>query len=103
MCRKVATGPFTLDLSICRTNHLLVCTVTGIAPFVSYVRTLYRDWEGGISPMPGNPKLYCLQGASRSWGLRFRDGFRGDSNQAARVKHRTKVDRTCAEAHWRDE
>ena len=47
-----------LDLRSGRTNHLLVSTVTGIAPFVSYVRTLYRDWKSGDGPMPGNHKLY---------------------------------------------
>ena len=58
MCRKIAKGRFMLDLRSGRTNHLLVSTVTGIAPFVSYVRTLYRDWKSGDSPMPGNHKLY---------------------------------------------
>jgi len=43
LMRKVAKGRFTLDTNSGRTNHLLVCTVTGIAPFVSYVRTLYQD------------------------------------------------------------
>jgi ferredoxin--NADP+ reductase len=42
LCRKIAKGRFTLDLRTGRTHHLLVSTVTGIAPFVSYVRTLYR-------------------------------------------------------------
>src|SRR6266850_402169 len=67
LCRKIAKGRFTLDLRSGRTRHLLVSTVTGIAPFVSYVRTLYRDWKKGDSPLPGDHKLYCLQGASRSW------------------------------------
>src|SRR5712671_8197087 len=42
-CRRVAKGRFTLDTKSGRTNHLLLCTVTGIAPFVSYVRSLHRD------------------------------------------------------------
>ena len=46
-CRKIAKGRFTLDLRSGRTQHLLVATVTGVAPFVSYVRTLYRDWKDG--------------------------------------------------------
>ena len=36
--RKAAKGRFTLDLKSGHRNHLLLCTVTGIAPFVSYVR-----------------------------------------------------------------
>src|SRR6202043_1745251 len=43
LCRKISKGRFTLDLKSGRTNHLLLATVTGIAPFVSYARTLYRD------------------------------------------------------------
>ena len=39
LCRKVAKGRFTLDVRSGRTQHLLLATVTGIAPFVSYVRT----------------------------------------------------------------
>ena len=37
--RKTAKGRFTLDTTSGRTRHLLLCTVTGIAPFLSYVRT----------------------------------------------------------------
>src|SRR4030081_512757 len=40
LCRKISKGRFTLDLKSGRTNHLLLATVTGIAPFVSYARTL---------------------------------------------------------------
>jgi ferredoxin--NADP+ reductase len=67
LCRKISKGRFTLDLKSGRTKHLLLATVTGIAPFVSYVRTLHRDWKSGNSDMPGNHKLFCLQGGSRSW------------------------------------
>jgi ferredoxin--NADP+ reductase len=49
LCRKIAKGRFTLDLRSGRTHHLLLATVTGIAPFVSYARTLYRDWKAGNS------------------------------------------------------
>ena len=42
LCRRIAKGRFLLDLRSGRANHLLVCTVTGVAPFVSYVRTVSR-------------------------------------------------------------
>src|SRR5271165_749649 len=35
LMRKVPKGRFTLDTTKERVNHLLVCTVTGVAPFVS--------------------------------------------------------------------
>src|SRR5260370_8427363 len=68
LMRKVAKGRFTLDTRSGRTNHLLVCTVTGIAPFVSYVRTLYQDWKE--SKFTGEHKLFLLTAASRSWASR---------------------------------
>ena len=47
LMRKIPKGRFTLDTKGGRTNHLLVATVTGVAPFVSYVRSLYKDWKEG--------------------------------------------------------
>jgi ferredoxin--NADP+ reductase len=62
--RKVAKGRFTLDIKSGRTEHLLLATITGIAPFVSYVHTMYKDWKNGGSPLPGNHKLYCKEEAA---------------------------------------
>ena len=45
--RKVAKGRFTLDTTSGRTNHLLLATVTGVAPYVSYVRSLRKDGAEG--------------------------------------------------------
>jgi ferredoxin/flavodoxin---NADP+ reductase len=72
-CRKISKGRFTLEMKSGRTQHLLLATVTGIAPFVSYARTLYRDWKSGGNPMPGDHKLYCVMGASRSWEFGYKD------------------------------
>jgi len=65
LMRKVPKGRFTLDTQSGRTLHLLVSTVTGVAPFVSYVRHLYRDWKEGR--FSGEHKLFLVNGASRSW------------------------------------
>jgi len=67
--RKTAKGNFTLDLSGGRANHFLVATVTGVAPFVSYVRSLYHEWETAKSS--GTPRLFIIEGASRSWELGY--------------------------------
>src|SRR5208283_3313014 len=45
--RKVPKGRFSLEMQNGRTNHLLISTVTGVAPFVSYVRTLSQEWKEG--------------------------------------------------------
>jgi ferredoxin--NADP+ reductase len=63
--RKVAKGNFTLDEKSGRRMHFMVATVTGVAPFVSMVRTLVRDEEAG-KPSAGH-RAFLLQGASRSW------------------------------------
>jgi len=63
--RKAPKGRFVLDGARGPRNHLLVCTVTGIAPFISYIRSLYRDWKEG--KFPQGQKLFLLNGASRSW------------------------------------
>src|ERR1700677_2454399 len=63
--RRISKGRFTLDLKSGHRNHLLLSTVTGVAPYVSYVRTLYADWKE--NKFPGDLHLYVIQGASRSW------------------------------------
>ena len=53
--RKVPKGKFSLQTQNGRRNHLLISTVTGVAPFVSYVRTLHQDWKEGRFPkVPGD-------------------------------------------------
>ena len=69
--RKIAKGRFTLDLKSGRRNHLLLATVTGVAPYISYVRTLYTDWKE--NKFPADLRLYVIQGASRSWELGYRE------------------------------
>jgi ferredoxin--NADP+ reductase len=43
----------------------MISTVTGVAPFVSYLRTIFKDWKEGR--FAGDHKLFLLSGASRSW------------------------------------
>jgi ferredoxin--NADP+ reductase len=102
-CRKIAKGRFTLDLRSGRSNHLLVSTVTGIAPFVSYVRTLYRDWKSGGNPMPGNHKLYCLQGGSRSWEFGYRDELDRYAAETPWFKFAATVSRPWEDPAWTGE
>src|SRR5260370_211693 len=103
LCRKIAKGRFTLDLRSGRTNHLLVSTVTGIAAFVSYVRTLYRDWKNGPSSMPGDHKLYCLQGASRSWEFGYREELERYAREVPWFKYVATVSRPWEDLDWKVE
>ena len=103
LCRRIPKGRFTLDLRSGRTRHLLVSTVTGIAPFVSYVRTLYRDWKNGGTPMPGEHQLFCLQGASRSWEFGYREELERVSNEVPWFKYVATVSRPWEDSNWKGE
>lgn len=96
LMRKAPKGRFTLDTKSGRTNHLLVSTVTGIAPFVSYVRTLHKDWKEG--KYGGEHKLFLLNGASRSWEFGYLEELQ---KFAAEVPWLTYV--PCVSRPWDDE
>ena len=100
LCRKISKGRFTLDLKSGRTNHLLLATVTGLAPFVSYVRTLYKDWKAGNSPMPGNHKLFCIQGGSRSWEFGYREEMEKFAAEVPWFKYVSTISRPWEDEKW---
>ncbi|MDQ6709180.1 MAG: ferredoxin--NADP reductase [Candidatus Dormibacteraeota bacterium] len=62
--RKKAKGIFNLDAKSGHQKHFLISTVTGIAPYVSMVRTVARDLKDGRVTEP--QRLVILQGAARS-------------------------------------
>ena len=99
--RRAAKGRFTLDTSSGHTHHLLMATVTGVAPFVSYVRTLSRDWKAGT--FRGEHKLYLLQGASRSWELGYREELERFAAELPWFKYVPLVSRPWEDSVWRGE
>jgi ferredoxin--NADP+ reductase len=103
LSRKIAKGRFTLDLRSGRTNHLLISTVTGIAPFVSYVRTIYRDWKSDTSPMPGEHKFFCLQGASHAFEFGYREELERCAFEAPWFHYVPTVSRPWDNAQWTGE
>lgn len=103
LCRKIAKGRFTLDVKSGRTNHLLLATVTGLAPFVSYVRTLHKDWKSGNGPLPGNHKLYCIQGGSRSWEFGYREEMERFAAEVPWLKYQPTISRPWEDSAWKGE
>jgi ferredoxin--NADP+ reductase len=101
LMRKVPKGRFTLDINGGRTNHLLVCTVTGVAPFVSYARTLYRDWKEGR--FDGGHKLFLLEGASRSWELGYHQELIKIAEEVPWLKYVPTISRPWDDGNWRGE
>lgn len=102
-CRKVAKGRFTLDQKSGRKNHFLLATVTGIAPFVSYVRTLYCDWKSGGNALPGDHRLYCVEGGSRSWEFGYREELEKVAAEVPWFKFVATVSRPWLENDWKGE
>lgn len=103
LCRKIAKGRFSLDLRSGRTNHLLISTVTGIAPFISYIRTLYRDWKSGTGAMPGDHRIFCLQGASYSFEFGYREELEHLASEAPWLKYLPTVSRPSENPVWKGE
>jgi ferredoxin--NADP+ reductase len=101
LMRKVPKGRFMLDTGSGRTNHLLACTVTGVAPFVSYVRTLYRDWKEGR--FAGEHKLFLLNGASRSWEFGYLEELQKFAREAPWFQYVPTVSRPWDDKEWTGE
>jgi ferredoxin--NADP+ reductase len=99
--RKVPKGRFTLDTQSGRTRHLLICTVTGIAPFVSYARTRYRDWKEG--KFPEGHQLYLLGGASRSWEFGYREELERIASEVPWLTYVATISRAWEDPNWRGE
>ncbi len=98
--RKAAKGRFTLDLGGCH-HHLLLCTVTGIAPYVSHVRTLYTDWKR--NRFPEGACVYVIQGASRSWEFGYREEMEGIAANVPWLTYVPTVSRFIEDPSWSGE
>jgi ferredoxin/flavodoxin---NADP+ reductase len=103
LLRRFAKGRFTLDLRSGRKNHLLLATVAGIAPYISYIRTLYQDWKKGDSPMPGAHRLFCLHGACRSTEFGYKAELERVAAEVPWLKYVPTVSRPWEEEGWAGE
>jgi ferredoxin--NADP+ reductase len=101
LMRKASKGRFTLDTASGRKHHLLVCTVTGVVPYVSFVRTLYRDWKDG--KFQGDHHLYLLNGASRSWEFGYCEELKKYAEEAPWLKYVPTVSRPWEDSDWKGE
>lgn len=99
--RKSAKGNFTLDLLGKRTNHFLIATVTGVAPFVSYVRSLHYEWKSGR--FGGAHKLFILEGASRSWELGYSAELEKTASEVPWLTYVATVSRPWEDQKWSGE
>ena len=99
--RKAAKGVFGLDEKSGRRKHLMVATVTGVAPFVSIVRTLRHD-ERRSSASAGHA-LFLLEGASRSWELGYDEELTRVEKKVSWLRYVPTVSRPWEDTAWRGE
>lgn len=100
LVRKAMKGKFTLDLSAAP-NHLLLCTVTGVAPFVSFVRSLRWEWREGR--LAQGARLFLIEAASRSLELGYREELESAAAGAPWLTYLPTVSRPWDDPEWRGE
>ena len=98
IARKAAKGRFTLDLTSGRKRHLLLCTVTGVAPFVSFARTLFADWKNGR--FDGAHHLFIVHGASQSREFGYRDELERIAGEVPWLTYVPTVSRPWEDPDW---
>lgn len=101
LMRKMPKGRFSLETQNGRRNHLLISTVTGVAPFVSYVRTLYENWKAG--QFDGSHNLFLLNGASRPWEFGYREELSYFDKELPWFKYVPTVSRPWDHEDWAGE
>lgn len=99
--RKIPKGRFSLDLASGHRNHLLLCTVTGVAPYMSFVRTLYADWKA--NRFPEETRIYLIQGASRSWEFGYREELEGIAANVPWLTYIPTISRFVEDPSWKGE
>ena len=99
--RRAAKGRFLHEVMTGTTDHLFLCTVTGVAPFLSLARTLVRDWRAGT--FTGDRRLFLVQGASRSSELGYREELERLAGEVPWLTYVPTVSRPWDDAGWRGE
>jgi ferredoxin--NADP+ reductase len=98
LVRRAAKGNFTFDDASGHRTHLMVATVTGVAPFVSMVRTLRQEERRG---KPTNHRVFLLQGASRSWELGYDRELVETEKETSWFRYVPTVSRPAEDPGWR--
>ena len=98
--RRRTKGLFLREAPLIDEPHLFVATVTGIAPFVSLLRTLASKARAGEwSPVP----IVTLQGAARSAELGYADELVALAEEFSWFTYVPTVSRPWEDPEWRGE
>ncbi|HEY7837929.1 MAG TPA: FAD-binding oxidoreductase [Terriglobales bacterium] len=97
--RRSAKGLFVLDRKRGHRQHLLVATVTGVAPYVSMLRSWVRDpaWA------PPETRIVLIDAGSRSWEFGYADELRALAARLPGVEVVLSVSRPWEDAGWTGE
>jgi ferredoxin/flavodoxin---NADP+ reductase len=100
LVRCQAKGLFTLDSKSGHKRHFMVSTVTGVAPYVSIVRTLVRESETG---KPVEHEVIMLDAASRSWELAYQGELAAFARRFGWLHYIPTVSRPWEDSSWEGE
>jgi ferredoxin--NADP+ reductase len=97
---RESAGRFTFDEASGRRQHLLLATVTGIAPFVSMVRSVAAGIRAGGRP---EHRLVVLHGASRSWEFAYREELETLERDSDWFRYIPTISRPQEDPSWKGE
>ena len=101
LMRKQAKGLFTLDAKTGHKKHFLVSTVTGVAPYVSMVRTLIRQEQNGSGT---DAFLVALQAASFPREFAYREELeKAAAEHPLWLKYVPTISRPWETPEWKGE
>jgi len=98
--RRVAKGRFIFDTQSGHANHLLVATVTGVAPYISMIRGMAARAEAGEKI---SHRLAVLQAASISVELGYFEELSALAKKHSWLEYIPTVSRTWLDAAWKGE
>jgi ferredoxin/flavodoxin---NADP+ reductase len=99
--RRKAKGNFRFDRESGHRAHLMVATVTGVAPFVSMARNLRLEEKEIEAPV--SYRIFLLHGASRSWELGFDRELANLEREVNWFRYLPVVSRPWEDAAWAGE
>ncbi|MGH9488307.1 MAG: FAD-binding oxidoreductase [Terriglobales bacterium] len=97
--RRSAKGLFQLDRKRGHLQHLMVATVTGIAPFVS----MLRSWTRDAAWAPPGTRMVLLQAGSRSWEFGYAEELRSLAQLLPQVQVVFSISRPWEDSAWQGE
>ncbi len=101
LMRRNARGTFTFDGKNGHRDHFLVCTVTGVAPYISMARALAREARQG--GRHHHARVVVLQTASCSWEFAYREELDALAQEFSWFSYIPAISRPWEDPEWKGE